>query len=213
MTERWDRHFCGLALYHARLSKDPATQVGSVIIGPDREVLSAGFNGFPRGIADTPERLEDRETKLKLVVHAEMNALLAAARTGMRLKGCTLYLACTDRSGLVWGGPPCTRCTVEMIQVGISEIVSYPVKTEPSKWHEDLAIARALLEEAGIAYREIPGPPPTFATADIFGTLRELVELKRMKERDGPTEEYTRRKQVAWRMAYGLCGLMEEPKP
>lgn len=124
-------------------------------LGPDREILSAGFNGFPRGIADTHERLHDRETKLKLVVHAEMNALLAAARTGMKLKGCTLYLAATDDTGLVWGGPPCTRCTVEIIQVGISEIVSYPVKAVPSRWHADLTLARSLIEEAGIAYREI----------------------------------------------------------
>ena len=155
MSERWDRHFLGMALYHARLSKDPSTRVGSVIIGPDREILSGGFNGFPRGIADTPERLNDRETKLKLVVHAEMNALLAAARTGMRLKGCTLYLGATDDSGLVWGGPPCTRCTVEIIQVGISEIVSYPIKAVPSRWHEDLKLARSLLDEAGVVYREL----------------------------------------------------------
>lgn len=155
MSERWDRHFLGLALYHARMSKDPNTRVGSVIVGPDREILSAGFNGFPRGIADTPERLADRETKLKLIVHAEMNALLAAARTGIRLKGCTLYLCATNDQGLVWGGPPCTRCTVEIIQVGISEIVSHPIKAVPSRWHEDLMFARGLIAEAGIKYREL----------------------------------------------------------
>ncbi len=154
-SERWDRHFLGMSLYHARLSKDPSTRVGSIIVGPDREILSAGFNGFPRGVADTQERLNDRATKLQLVVHAEMNALLAAARTGMRLKGCVLYLAATDSSGMVWGGPPCTRCTVEIIQVGISEIVSYPIKTAPSKWHSDLQIARSLIEEVGIKYREL----------------------------------------------------------
>ena len=165
MSERWDRHFLGLSLYHSRLSKDPSTRVGSVIVGPDREILSAGFNGFPRGIADTPERLRDRETKLQLVVHAEMNALLAAARTGMRLKGCILYLAATDNSGMVWGGPPCTRCTVEIIQVGISEIVSYPIKTAPSKWHGDLTVARKLIEEAGIRFREISVGAETKAAA------------------------------------------------
>lgn len=155
MSERWDRHFLGMCLYHAKLSKDPSTQVGSVIVGPDREILSAGFNGFPRRIADTPERLADRDTKLKLVVHAEMNALLAAARTGMRLKGCTLYLAAKDNTGMIWGGPPCTRCVVEIIQVGISEIVSYPLKSIPSRWHDDLRLARELVEEAGISYREL----------------------------------------------------------
>lgn len=156
MSEKWDRHFLGMALHHARLSKDPSTTVGSVIVGPDREILSAGFNGFPRGIADTPERLNDRDMKLKLVVHAEMNALLAAARTGMRLKGCTLYLAATDKSGAVWGGPPCTRCTVELIQVGIGEVVSFPIKSAPSKWADDLRMARELLAEAGVTYRELP---------------------------------------------------------
>lgn len=158
MNERWDRHFLGLSLYHSRLSKDPSTRVGSVIVGPDREILSAGFNGFPRGIADTPERLNDRETKLKLIVHAEMNAVLAAARAGMRLKGCTLYLSATDDSGTVWGGPPCTRCTVEVMQAGITEIVSYPMKSSPSRWHDDLAFALSLLSEAGIIYRELPLP-------------------------------------------------------
>lgn len=158
MSERWDRHFLGMALYHSRMSKDPRTQVGAVIVGPDRELLSAGFNGFPRGIADTPERLNDKPTKLLLVVHAEMNALLAAARTGMRLKGCTLYLAATDDSGLIWGGPPCTRCTVEIIQVGIAEIVSYPTKPVPSSWHEDLKTAHVLINEAGMKYREVAIP-------------------------------------------------------
>jgi dCMP deaminase len=145
-----------MAHYHSNLSKDPSTRVGAVIVGPDREILSAGFNGFPRGIEDTPERLNDRDTKLKLVVHAEMNALLAAARTGMRLKGCILFLAATDDTGEVWGGPPCTRCAVEIIQVGISEIVSYPIKSAPSRWHEDLEFSKRLIWEAGIKYRELP---------------------------------------------------------
>jgi dCMP deaminase len=147
--------FSGMALYHSRMSKDPKTRVGSIIVGPDNEILSAGFNGFPRNIADTHDRLHNRDTKLMLMVHAEMNALLAAARTGMRLKGCTLFLACTDDTGEVWGGPPCTRCCMEIIQVGVSEIVSYPVKKSPSKWHADLAFAKERIWEAGLKYREM----------------------------------------------------------
>lgn len=155
MSERWDRHFLQLCLEHARMSKDPSTRVGCVIVGPDSEIRSTGFNGFPRGIADTAERLADRDTKLKLVVHAETNAILNAARIGVSVKGCTLYLAATDDSGLVWGGPPCTRCTVEVIQSGVTEIVSYPTKSVPSRWHEDLALARSLLQECGMRYREL----------------------------------------------------------
>lgn len=155
MTQRWDNHFLQLALETARISKDPSTRVGAVIVGPDREIRTSGFNGFPRGIADTPERLADRDTKLKLVVHGEMNAILNAARVGIPLKGCSLYLAATDDSGLIWGGPPCSRCTVEVIQAGIVEIISRPKKSVPSRWHLDLELSHELLVEAGIAYREV----------------------------------------------------------
>lgn len=68
MSEKWDRHFLGLADQHSQMSKDPSTKVGAIIVGPDREVLSAGFNGFPRGIEDSKERLHNRDLKLKLVV-------------------------------------------------------------------------------------------------------------------------------------------------
>ncbi len=137
------------------MSKDPNTRVGAVIVGPDSEIRSTVFNGFPRGIADTTERLSDRDVKLKLVVHAEMNAILNAARFGAPLKGCWLYLAATDSTGNVWGGPPCSRCTVEVIQTGITAIISYPKKSVPSRWHEDLIVAESLLKESGIEYLEI----------------------------------------------------------
>lgn len=155
MSERWDRHFLQLALYNARMSKDPSMRVGAIIVGPDREIRSTGFNGFPRGIADTPERLHDREMKLKIVVHGEMNAILNAARIGVSVRGCRLYLAATDDSGLTWGGPPCSRCTVEIIQAGLAEIVSFTPKQIPSRWPDDLAFVRTLIDESGIAYREL----------------------------------------------------------
>ncbi len=154
MSDRWDNHFLEVALANALMSKDPSTRVGAVIVGPDREIRSTGFNGFPRGIADTCDRLNNRDLKLKLIVHAEMNAILNAARIGTALKGCTLYLAATDDTGHIWGGPPCTRCTVETIQSGISNIVSHPFKVGPSSWAEDVAFARGLLEESGVGYRE-----------------------------------------------------------
>lgn len=158
MVERWHNYFLELALVNARMSKDPSTKVGAVIVGPDREVRSMGFNGFPRGIEDSAERLNDRDTKLKLVVHGEMNAILNAARVGVSVKGCTIYLAATDESGAVWGGPPCTRCTVEAIQAGITSIVSHPFKTVPSRWKDDIALAQGLLIEAGVRFTEITRP-------------------------------------------------------
>jgi dCMP deaminase len=151
---RWDRIHLRKALDWARESKDPNTKVGAVIAGPDRETRSTGFNGFPRGIADTSERLNDRDMKLRIIVHAERNAMYAAARVGIPLKGCTMYVACTDDTGDIWGGSPCVNCSIGIIQAGIVEVVSYPFKNF-SKWKDDLEFGRKLLQEAGLRFREV----------------------------------------------------------
>lgn len=154
MSRRWDQHFLQMALRCAYMSKDPNTKAGAVIVGPDHEIRSTGFNGFPRGIADTMERLHNRDTKLRLIVHGEMNAVLNASRVGIPLLGCSLYLALFDDDN-IWSGSPCVRCSVELIQAGIKEIVAWPPKPGPSKWHEDTSLALTLLNEAGIVYREV----------------------------------------------------------
>ena len=155
MSKKWDGHFIELATQIAKMSKDPSTQVGAVMVGSDREILSTGFNGFPRGIEDTLERLTNRDLKLSLIVHAEMNAILQAARNGVSTKGRKLYLAATDGGGQVWGGPPCTRCTVEIIQSGVSEIISPPLGTGFPNWKASIEASFALLKEAGVVYREV----------------------------------------------------------
>ena len=114
-----------------------------------------GYNRFPEGIGETPERLNDREVKLSLMVHAELVAIVNAARVGIALQGCTLYFAQTDDSGLVWGGVPCTRCTDHILMSGVAEVISYPTKPVPSKWHRDWKVARSLFREAGLAHREL----------------------------------------------------------
>jgi dCMP deaminase len=157
MSEKWDKHFLGLASYHSKISKDPSTRVGAVIV-KDKEVLSLGFNGFPTGIADTNERLNDRELKYSLVVHGEMNAILLAARHGVRLEGTTLYVVATDVvTGSMWGGPPCSRCTVEVIQAGIKKIVSLRIDMANERWGKSMEKSLALLKEAGIEYVEYEG--------------------------------------------------------
>lgn len=154
LPTRWEKHFLNIALCCARMSKDPNTSVGAIIVGPDKEIRTTGFNGLPRGIDDTNERLQDKVKKLRIIVHAEMNAIMNAARVGIPVKGCTMYVACTDDSGSVWGGPPCTRCTVELIQSGISAVVAYQIK-QHSSWLEDLTFARELLREGGVDFKEV----------------------------------------------------------
>ncbi len=155
MTAMRDRHFLRVALFNARLSNDPRTKVGAILVGPDGDTFADGCNHFPPGIAETPERLNDREMKLRLIVHAEMDAILAAARYSIPTKGSTLYLAATDNSGATFGGPPCVRCLVHVIQSGIQEIVSLPQKIGFSQWKDDLAMSATLIAESGISYREI----------------------------------------------------------
>ncbi|GIS43972.1 MAG: hypothetical protein Ct9H90mP16_10420 [Candidatus Poseidoniales archaeon] len=105
---------------------------------------STGFNGFPRGIADDSERLEDREQKYPLICHAEENAIMHAARIGLSLKGCTAYVT--------W--PPCTRCARSLIQAGVVEVV-YPTKIEvPERWQKDFDMSTSMMKEAGIKIRQ-----------------------------------------------------------
>ena len=144
MSEKWDRRFLDLASHISTWSKDPSTKVGCVVVGEDREIRSTGFNGFPRGIEDDEERLADREQKSPLICHAEENAIMHAARTGVSLKGNTAYVT--------W--PPCSRCTRSLIQAGVSEVV-YPADIEiPDRWQDDFATASAMMEEAGVNVRQ-----------------------------------------------------------
>jgi dCMP deaminase len=146
----WDARFLLLARHIAQWSKDPSTKVGCVVVGPDREIRSTGFNGFPRGIQDSLERLHDRERKYPLVCHAEENAIMHAARIGVALKGCVAYVT--------W--PPCTRCARSLVQAGISEI-AYPAGLEiPERWQEDFGISNQMLTEAGLRVRTVTVDDP-----------------------------------------------------
>lgn len=143
MSDKWDLRFLELARHISDWSKDPSTKVGCVVVGPDREIRSTGFNGFPRGIEDDDDRLQNREKKYPMICHAEENAIMHAARIGISLKGNTAYVT--------W--PPCSRCTRSLIQAGIKEVV-YPSEVEiPERWEEDFSIAMEMMEEAGISVR------------------------------------------------------------
>jgi len=132
-----------MAKHVAKLSKDPSTQVGAVIFDPKGRIVSAGFNGFARGVKDTPERLNDRDIKLRMVLHAERNAMAFATAP---LEGCIMVVT----------HPCCAQCAASMIQAGIAHVV-YPVPTPEFKlrWAEDYAFARMQFHEAGVQVTEV----------------------------------------------------------
>lgn len=145
--EGWDSFFLKMAQLVATKSKDKSTKVGAVIVGPDNEVRSIGYNGFCRGVDETPER-EERPAKYLWTEHAERNALYNALRSNIPVKGCILYLNV--------GPCPCHDCTRACIQSGITEIVvpkdaDFPGKGE--QWAESLRVAKEMLFEACVKVR------------------------------------------------------------
>ena len=138
----WDMRFMRLARHIAEWSKDPSSGVGCVIVDNLKRVVSTGFNGFPRGVADDG-RLQNRPAKLELIVHAEMNALLSAPR---EVRGCTLY---------VWPLPTCSGCAKHIVQAGVGRVVFPPPSGGASRWATSTVLAKQMFEEAGILYEEV----------------------------------------------------------
>ncbi len=139
----WGKKYTNLAKEISTWSKDPSTQVGAVVIGEKGQLLSQGYNGFPRGINDTDDRLNNRERKYELVVHAEMNAIYNASLNGVSLKDSTLY---------VYGLPICSECAKGIIQVGIKKVVATRPKIYNSDWDKSVKAAEALFREAEVMY-------------------------------------------------------------
>lgn len=137
-VESWNDTFFGLAWRLSQRSKDPSTKIGCVIVGPDREIRSMGYNGLPKGVEDRPERME-RPAKYLWTSHAEENAVAQAARVGVSLKGCTAYVTHF----------PCSRCARSLIQAGVSA-VWFEVGTT-SMPAEEFDVAAEMFREAGIS--------------------------------------------------------------
>ena len=139
MTNKWNKRYLDLARDIAQWSKDPSTQCGAVVIGESGQVLSQGYNGFPRGMDDSDELYKNRETKYDRIVHAEMNAIYNASRTGVSLEGATAY---------IHGLPCCHECAKAMIKVGIKEVVMGEASN--IRWNDSCGKGMDYLNEANV---------------------------------------------------------------
>lgn len=136
MRNRWLEHFIKQAELIAEMSKDPSTKVGCVIVDDMRRVIGSGFNGFPRGVEDSTDRLSEKSTKNILTVHAEANAILLA---GSACRGQRLY--CTRMS--------CSGCAKLIVQCGLAEVYCPPLPAS-STWAEDAVWTELIFREADV---------------------------------------------------------------
>ena len=148
---KWNCRFMELALHISTWSKDPSTKVGCVVVGPDKEIRSQGYNGFPRGVDDDKEYRQTRPTKYAFYEHSERNAIYNACSFGASLKGCIMYVTM----------PPCADCARAIIQSGIKEVffMAPPIDakkiTSPNNWRETVTHSFEMFDEAGVKYTEI----------------------------------------------------------
>jgi dCMP deaminase len=128
---KWDKRYLELARLVSSWSKDPRKKVGAVIT-EDNYVRSIGFNGFPRAVDDSDERLNNQELKNKLMLHAEVNAIMAAQG-----KGDAIY---------IYPCLPCMACLMQLIQIGIERVIT-PKKCLERATHWDSELVLEILKE------------------------------------------------------------------
>lgn len=140
----WDEYFMAIAQVVASRSVCLRHKIGAVIANEDRQLLSTGYNGPPRGMKHCAARggcIRHRDSipsgtrqEYCFGLHAEQNAIVQAAREGIRLLGSTLY--CSYQ--------PCSLCARMIVNAGIKKIYftdDYP---------DDLTLT--ILEEGGVCY-------------------------------------------------------------
>ena len=122
--DKWDKRFMELTETVANWSScyQENRHVGAIIV-KNKRVMTTGYNGAPAGISSCEEKGECLRRKLNIAsgtkhelcfaVHAEQNAIIQAARSGINISGATLY--CTHQ--------PCVICAKIIINAGIVRVV------------------------------------------------------------------------------------------
>lgn len=151
MINKWDEFYLQMAHDTAQMSRDTSTKVGAVIVGPDNEVRSIGYNDFCRGIRDGDDR-RGRPQKYLFTEHAERNALYNALRAHIPVNGCRLYLN--------YAPAPCADCARGIICSGIREIIM-PNIPFPGVgiWKDSLDASISMCHESGVRLTTVDFTP------------------------------------------------------
>jgi len=133
---KWDVRYLNLAKLVSTWSKDPSTKCGAVIVNQRNEIVSVGFNGLPKFVTDSEGRLTNRDIKLKMIIHAERNAIIFAKQD---LKDCTIY---------TYPMMACSECAAMIIQAGFLRHVS--MLSVNKHWQDSWKIASEMFDESGM---------------------------------------------------------------
>ena len=140
-----DRNFINIAKELASASKCVSKQVGAVIV-KDGRILSTGYNGTPAGYTNCCDYWDGNYTKEHHLwsktyeIHAEMNALIWAAREGISINGATIYVTLE----------PCSECSKNLIASGIKRIV-YDKPYE----HTNSSIVSKFIKDNGVIIEQL----------------------------------------------------------
>ncbi len=156
-------YYMGIAIAVRRRANCLGTRVGAVLVLDDR-IIATGYNGTPAGFANCDEggcdRCAARERyqsgegyDLCICVHAEQNALLAAARFGIAVSGATCYT--TTR--------PCLGCTKELLQAQVREVRYLHDWAHPDPTQRALYLRLQEHFRGGCAAVTMPDPDATWA--------------------------------------------------
>lgn len=143
LSVSWVKKYLELAKHISTWSKDPNTKIGAVAVGTHGQILSQGYNGFPRGISDHEHRLLNRDIKYRYVVHAEQNCIYNATLNGVSLNGADLY---------VYGLPVCSECAKGVIQVGVKRVFMCHPTDISIKWHDSMVQSFEMFNETGVLW-------------------------------------------------------------
>lgn len=142
MHAKWPKYFMNIAKETAKLSKDPSTQVGAVIVN-NKRIMSTGFNGAPKPFPDdlVPKDNDDEHLinqKNTYMCHAELNSILNFEGRLSDLAESDLYVTIS----------PCSRCACMIAQLGFRKVVYY------EKYHrtEETIAAEHILKTSGVQY-------------------------------------------------------------